>query len=365
MIEIQIQVQVPTQGTTDVESTVAPDPDAPPPTPPAYSFRTLYLQQQGCQLRKDGEQLCVIKDGNTLSEIPVHLLDLVLVYGHNQLTTPALQFCFERRIPVVYLTAQGRFCGVADALDLRAVELQMLQVQRHSDIPWRLEAARAIVRGKLENSRLALQRAGRHRLANTHASDIMLRDLAAHTKSAQTMETLNGIEGAGAREYFGAWATLLPEGWRFDSRNRQPPLDPVNALLSYGYTLLYWNIYALLRARGLNPHWGAYHALRPGHAALASDVMEEFRALLVDRLVMKLIHAGTLTPDQFTVSATGCEIQLEARRSLIEAFEDQLASPIQHPEEGPMDWRRIIDGQALLWIRALRGQAAFTRFEVR
>lgn len=193
----------------------------------------------------------------------------------------------------------------------------------------------------------------------------MLRDLAAHTKSAQTLETLNGVEGAGAREYFGAWATLLPDAWRFDSRNRQPPLDPVNALLSYGYTLLHWNIYALLRARGLNPHWGAYHSLRPGHAALASDLMEEFRALLVDRLVLKLIHAGTMKPDQFTVSETGCDIQLDARRSLIEAFEEQLASPIHHPDAGPVDWRRVIDGQALLWIRTLRGQAAYNRFEVR
>lgn len=345
-------------GKTSEASTVVPE-------PPAYSFRTLYLVQQGCQLRKDGEQLCVTKEGTTLSEIPANLLDLVLVYGHNQLTTPALQFCFERAIPVVYLTAQGRFCGVADALDLRAVELQMLQVQRHTDTAWRLEAARAIVRGKLENSRLALQRGSRHRQANTHGNEIMLRDLAAHTKSATSLETLNGIEGAGAREYFGAWAQLLPDGWHFDNRNRQPPLDPVNALLSYGYTLLYWNLYALLRARGLNPHWGAYHALRPGHAALASDLMEEFRPLLVDRLVLKLMHAGTVQPGQFAISDTGCEIQLDARRALIAAFEAQLANPIQHPDSGLVDWRRVIDGQTLLWIRTLRGQAAYGRFEVR
>ncbi|MDD2919537.1 CRISPR-associated endonuclease Cas1 [Rhodoferax sp.] len=342
-----------------------PDASAAAPEPPAYSFRTLYLLQQGCQLRKDGEQLCVTKDGATLSQIPAHLLDLVLIYGHNQITTPALQFCFEHAIPVAYLTAQGRFCGVADAMDLRAVELQMLQVQRHADVAWRLETARAIVRGKLENSRLALQRGSRHRQADTHGSEFMLRDLASHTKGADTPETLNGIEGAGAREYFGAWAQLLPEGWCFEGRNRQPPLDPVNALLSYGYTLLHWNVYALLRARGLNPHWGAYHALRPGHAALASDLMEEFRPLLVDRLVLKLIHAGTVQPGQFTVSKAGCEIQLDARRSLIEAFEAQLASPIQHPDGGLIDWRRVIDGQVLLWTRALRGQAAYCRFEVR
>jgi len=338
---------------------------SPVPDPPACSFRTLYLQQQGCQLRKDGEQLCVTKDGATLSEIPAHLLDLVLVYGHNQLTTPALQFCFEHGIPVVYLTAQGRFCGVADALDLRAAELQMLQVQRQHDAAWRLDAARAIVRGKLENSRLALQRASRHQQRDTHRNEIMLRDLAAHTKSADSLEALNGIEGAGAREYFGAWAGLLPDGWQFVSRSRQPPADPVNALLSYGYTLLYWNIYALLRARGLNPHWGAYHALRPGHAALASDLMEEFRALLVDRLVLRLLHARQIKPAQFAISDAGCEIQLDARRRLIEAFEEQLASPIRHPHSGLVDWRRVIDGQALLWVRALRGQAAYSRFEVR
>lgn len=364
-------IPTPVPGPPSAPATTVPEPaptlaaDTEAPEPPAYSFRTLYLLQQGCQLRKDGEQLCVVKEGATLSQIPAHLLDLVLVYGHNQLTTPALQFCFERAIPVAYLTAQGRFCGVADALDLRAVELQMLQVQRHTDAAWCLEAARAIVRGKLENSRLALQRGSRHRQADTHDAEIMLRDLATHTKSADTLETLNGIEGAGAKEYFAAWAKLLPDGWRFDSRNRQPPLDPVNALLSYGYTLLYWNLYALLRARGLNPHWGAYHALRAGHAALASDLIEEFRALLVDRLVLKLLHAGSVQPGQFTVSESGCEIQLDARRTLIEAFEAQLANPIRHPDSGLIDWRRVIDGQALLWIRTLRGQAEYRRFEVR
>lgn len=93
--------------------------------------------------------------------------------------------------------------------------------------------------------------------------------------------------------------------------------------------------------------------------------MEEFRALLIDRLVTKLIHAGTIKPDQFTVSETGCDINQEARRSLIEAFEEQLASPIQHPDAGPVDWRRVMDGQVLLWVRALRGLAEYTRFEVR
>lgn len=349
---------------TAAQSVLAPA-DTQPLSAPAYSFRTLYLQQQGCQLRKDGEQLCVTKDGNTLREIPAHLLDLVLVYGHNQLTTPALQFCFDRAIPVVYLTTQGRFCGVADAMDLRAVELQMLQVQRYNDAAWRLEAARSIVRGKLENSRLALQRGSRRHQADTHNCDIMLRDLAAHTKGASTIEMLNGIEGAGAREYFSAWASLLPEGWQFDNRTRQPPRDPVNALLSYGYTLLYWNLYALLRARGLNPHWGAYHALRPGHAALVSDLMEEFRALLVDRLVLKLITVGKLKLEQFTVKDNSCEIHLEARRILIEAFEEQLAGAITHPVSGPMDWRRIIDGQALLWVQALRGLAPYSRCVIR
>jgi CRISPR-associated protein Cas1 len=156
---------------------------------------------------------------------------------------------------------------------------------------------------------------------------------------------------------------MLPEGWKFDKRSRQPPLDPVNTLLSYGYAILFANIQTLIRRRGLNPHVGNLHALRDGHVALASDLMEEFRALIVDATVLKLIFKQGISLSHFVMDDQAdlpCRMTDEGRKIFIHALESKMNAQLIHPVNGQQsDWRRLMQYQVWHYARVLEGRDEF------
>jgi CRISPR-associated protein Cas1 len=177
---------------------------------------------------------------------------------------------------------------------------------------------------------------------------------------APSLDVLRGFEGAAARRYFAALSRLLAPKWAFAGRNRQPPRDPVNVLLSYGYAVLFQNVLTLLVRRGLNPHLGALHAVGQAHAALASDLMEEFRPLVVDAVVLRLTLNDDLSADDFDHSGgkLPCCLRDRARRRFIKALEDKLDSPLHHPVSGrELDMRRAIAAQADAWALHVSGKA--------
>ncbi len=283
------------RSTTEEEPTADSDP----------ILRTLYLMEHGCVLGKESERLVVRKNGEVLQEVPAIKVDQIMVFGNSQITTQAMAFCLIERIPIVLLSGRGRYYGVIDSLDTDPVLLQRDQFQRSADPDFCLEVARAIVTGKLQNMRLILRRYARKREAPAlTAAERSLQGFVADIEKARTLDALRGYEGIGSKAYFEALRTLLPAAWGFKKRVRQPPTDPFNALLSYGYTLLFYNIYALVRARGLSPHAGFLHPLRAGHPALVSDLIEEFRALVVDALVLSLVLNGRLALEDFTYAET-------------------------------------------------------------
>ena len=218
-----------------------------------------------------------------------------------------------------------------------------------------------MVHGKLANSRLVLSRQARKRnitVLTDAAAD--LKRIMQNAATATTLDQLRGFEGAGAKTYFGAVGELLGEAWRFRARKRQPPPDPVNALLSYGYTLLFYNVYALLRARGLNPHVGFLHSLRSGHPALVSDLMEEFRAIIVDTVVLTLILNNRIQPEDFIHAddaAHPCLLSGQGRKTFVSAFEQKMNDPLTHPVTGlHLDYRRCIEAQVQALAAVVRGR---------
>jgi CRISPR-associated protein Cas1 len=240
------------------------------------------------------------------------------------------------------------------------VLLQREQFRRSDDRAFCLRVAKAIITGKLRNSALVLSRYARKRSAPALAEAAQtIADSVRQLDAAASIEQARGYEGIGAKAYYAAWVRTLDAEWGFTGRNRQPPRDPVNALLSYGYTLLFYNIYALIRARGLNPHVGFLHPLRAGHAALVSDLMEEFRSLTVDAPVFNLIINDRVTPGEFTTTEDGaCRMSDEARRQFIHAFEAKLSSAITYPVTNqPLDYRRCIDRQVQQMAALIRGRS--------
>lgn len=326
-------------------------------------LRTLYLLEQGLTLSRQGERLVISRDAVDVSEIPVQKLDQLVVHGNSMVSTSALHLLAENGIGVYFADWRGQCWGALDAFDTRSTELNALQHGKAQDTNLTLGISRAIVAGKIANCRLVLRRYVRnHELVDAELRDLEQAAMQHDAESAQTLEAVRGHEGMAARIYFSALSDLLPEAWQFDKRTRQPPMDPVNAMLSYGYAVLFANIKTLIRRRGLDPHVGNLHALRDGHAALASDLMEEFRALVVDATVLQLIFKKSIKSEDFVLDDQAelpCRLSDAGRKILIHALEEKLNAPLTHPVNGQRsDWRRLMQSQVWHYARVLQGEDA-------
>lgn len=327
------------------------------------ALRTLYLMEPGCVLAKESERLVVRRKGEVIHEAPALHVDQVLVFGPSQITTQCMAFCLEQSIPIVLLSGKGRYYGVVDAFDTDPVLLHREQFLRSADSEFCLGLSKRFVQGKIANMRLVLRRYARKRDAiGLTQAEHELAKYESEAERADTLDQLRGYEGIAGKAYFEAWRSILGPEWRFDKRVRQPPTDPINAVLSFGYTLLFYNVYSFIRARGLNVHVGFLHPLRAGHPALASDMMEEFRPLVVDALVFNLVLNGRLTPDDFIAPAAdgeACLLREHASKQFIHAFEDKINSAVTHTPSGrQLDYRRCIDLQVQTLSALLRGSVS-------
>lgn len=333
--------------------------------PKLFSLRTLYIQEHGTVLRCEDERLRVCKDDQELLDLPAFKIDQIILFGNAMVTTPAMKFCLRNNIPIITLSGRGEFFGVIESTNNQNVLLHQRQFERLADERFVLETARRIVAGKIANCRALLQRRQRAaadgRLAKAIAA---IEEIKNRLAAAETVDQARGYEGSAAARYYDGLAACFSPPFEFKGRNRRPPLDPVNALLSFGYTLLFYNIYAIARGRGLSPYVGSLHSIRQGHPALCSDLIEEFRAPVVDSLITALLNKRVIGQGDFYYSETsggkrGCFLTDRARRTFITQFEQRINTLVQHPRAGlNVTWRGCIDIQVGHYIQLLRGEAA-------
>jgi CRISPR-associated protein Cas1 len=345
-------------------------PPSPPPAAPSapplttHLRRTLYIQEQGSVLARSDERLLVKKDDEVLLEVPIAKVDQIFIFGRCSLTTPAMAFCLERRVPVVLLSNHGDYYGMLESPLGEHVTLHRQQFLRAGDAAFCLATARSLVRGKLLNCRVLLERYARRK-----PSDVLevaakeLKQIHDSLAAAQSVEQVYGYEGRGAACYFEAFAQLLEADLGFTHRVRRPPTDPVNSLLSFGYALCYYNLEALIRGHGLHPYVGHLHALRDGHAALASDLIEEFRAPVVDSLVLYLVNSRLLTAKDFyrpsSDPAAACLLRDDGRKVFLKHFELRMADSITHPLlRQSVSWRRAMEAQVVHMAQWIKGEVA-------
>ena len=326
-------------------------------------IRSLYLLEPRVTLERDASTLVAISPGRETIKVPAARLHLVMAFGETNITSGAISLCLEHSIPVMLLSGRGKHFGVIDPIRVENVERQRAQFAALEHEETCRSIRNAIISGKLHNAARMLRRWARNRAApwiETAAERVSR--ASTNALSAETEASLRGIEGAAAAEYFAAIGALLPPEWGFSGRKRQPPTDPINSLLSYGYVLLYYNILTLLVSRGLHPHLGFFHATRSGHHALVSDLMEEFRAPIIDALVVDIVTHGRLSPEDFTwPEAPGepCLMSTAARRGYVHAFENKLNAMLKLPGESQaLDYRRRIDAQILQLCGVLDGSFA-------
>ena len=328
----------------------------------ATSHRTLYVLEHGRTLSCENGKVLVKFDGEILQEIHAIHLDQILVFSNIMLTTPFINLCLEHHINLVIMSSAGRFFGVLDNINSRSLSLQKQQFQLKDDLTVCRYIAQSIVRGKIKNTRTIVRRYTRKR--HLIKANQLVTSLQNHERKlfdVKTMNEVRGYEGIAARHYYTLFTELFAETWGFNGRNRRPPTDPVNALLSYGYTLLYYNVYALLLARGFDPRIGILHEERSGHAALASDLMEEFRPIVIDALVLRSLLNKRFSKDDFVLperKGQACLLRNPARRRFVHLFENKMSTGILNPHTGKQgDIRHCILTQIDQLKQVLKGQS--------
>lgn len=350
---------------------------------------TLYLVRQGTMLRKDHGRF-VIEGGrfeadaansdscpapskttkssaSTLMEIPISEVGRILVLGNVQISTSALSVCLEHQIPVIFMSQLGEYKGHLWSSEFCDLPTEIAQFERRQDVTFQQSIARSLLHGKLTNSRHLLLRLNRKRKVDGVAAKIDRIDQ--HIAALNQTDDLNGMrghEGDAARLYFAALGQLITHpGFSLTERNRRPPKDPVNSLLSFGYTLLANNVLSLILAEGLNPYLGNLHRSDRKEMHLVFDLMEEWRSPIVDSLVMVLVNKKILKPTDFTFpnAAGGIYLNDTARRVFLKYFEERISEEITHPDlQRPMSYRRTIQLQVQQYKQCLQNSKPYQPF---
>ncbi len=296
---------------------------------------SLYVIEQGSRLHRVGGRLLVRdRDRRVLKDVPLFRLDRVLLFGNVEVTTEALVQIVRKGIDLVYLTRTGQFKCRANPLRLEDAELRILQYRLSLDEERRLAAARKMVAAKIGNCRVLLRRATSASPQMSGALLPKLKQLASEAERAPNLEYLRGIEGAAAREYFSGFGARLKQDLGFLGRARRPPRDPVNSLLSFGYTLLYSQVLSAVNSAGLDPYQGVLHAIRKGRPSLPLDLMEELRPL-VDGVVLALVNRVTLTARDFRMDQKlGCRMTDRALGRFVDTFHARMRGTVHHDSTG-------------------------------
>lgn len=322
-------------------------------------LRSLVILEQGLTLLKEGDRVLVSRGREPLASIPLNKLDQVIVHGNHLVSTALFRHAHRSGLHIAFAEATGRAIGRFDNRNHPTLDLQRRQFARETETDFALMLAHAFVGGKIHNGRLLLRRHNRRRqLADIHEAENAMLDLERRLATAATLETVRGIEGAAARQYFRALRSLVGEQWGFEGRRRNPPTDPLNVLLSYGYGVLFNTLHTLVERRGLNPWLGTLHASNGRHPALVSDLMEEFRAPVVDAVAVNaLLHA--LKPADF-IHGDGefpCRLTDGARKRYIQWLQNKFRAGLLHPRSGQrIDHHRLMQAQVYHYARVVVGE---------
>ena len=317
----------------------------------------LYVQEQGARVSLSGEELVIKgKEQETRARLPN--VSQVNLFGNVQMTTQALRETLDRGLSVSLFSSGGWFYGRATGFTSKNVELRVAQYRTMADNDACVRLARGVVASKIRNSRTLIRR---NHADPPEVTLFELEQLAKKAEGAASLATLLGIEGTAARSYFGVFAGMFKGpalgSFDLDGRNRRPPRDPINALLSLAYSLLTKELAQTIASAGLDPLLGFYHQPRFGRPALALDLMEEFRPLIADSTVLSAVNNAVVGPSDFLVHPTGVSLRPHGRKRFLLAYERRMDQLVTHPVFGyRVSYRRVLEVQTRLLGRFLLGE---------
>lgn len=322
----------------------------------------LYVTQPDAVLSKDYEAFNVAlkqEDGSWKKQkVAAQTVEQVVLMGNPQVTGDALVYALELGMPVHYLSHFGKYLGSALPAYSRNGQLRLAQYQVYLDSARRLELVKAIVSAKIHNQYNVLYR--------HNERDNPLKERKSLVKNQQTLDQVRGVEGLAAREYFACWSRMVGTQWTFTGRNRRPPTDPVNSLMSFAYGLLRVQVTAAVHVAGLDPYIGYLHEVHHGQPAMVLDLMEEFRALVADNVVLAVLRNREIQPQDFTESLGAYRLKENPKKAFLQAFERKMNDEFKHPVfEYRCTYRRAIELQARLLSRHLQEGIAYKPLALR
>lgn len=311
----------------------------------------LYVTQPDAVLNKSYEAFTVSlkqSDGSWKKQaIPAQTVEQVVLMGNPQVTGDAFVYALELGMPIHYLSSFGKYLGSALPAHSRNGALRLAQYAVYHDSERRLELVKAIVTAKIHNQYSVLYRHDQR--------DNPLKERKGQVKAQSTIDQVRGIEGIAAKEYFACWSKMVEPEWNFNGRNRRPPTDPVNALLSFAYGLLRVQVTAAVHLAGLDPYIGYLHEVSRGQPAMVLDLIEEFRPLVADNLVLSVINNREIQRKDFTESLGAYRLSDARRKGFLQAFERKMTDEFKHPVfDYRCTYRRAIELQARLLSRHLQ-----------
>ncbi len=320
----------------------------------------LCVLEQGATIHKKSRRLIVRKDGTRIDEVPLVNIEQVIVVGVVHITTPTISLLLDEGIDLVFLTSNGRYRGRLVGDYATNPFLLRDHVRSWMEPAFSLMVARACVSGKLRNARTFVRRLVRSGRASEDDTGVVeiLSDSIPLLTSATNLEHIRGIEGRASAAYFSCYRKTFDECWAFDARTKRPATDRVNALLNLGYALLRNSVISAVQTVGMNPYLGFLHAHKYGRPALALDLMEEFRPVLIDPMVLSVINKGVIKEDDFTCDPLGqVSLGKKAFARFVEEYYKKARTPIAHPTTGSRtDYLGSIGMQARLLAKAVQGE---------
>lgn len=328
-------------------------------------LNVLFVTSQGAYLHRERESVVVKVEGEIRARVPIHTLEGIICFGQVSVSPPLMGLCAERGVTISFLSLNGRFWARVQGPVCGNVLLRRNHYRQADSPMTSAQIAQAIITAKLNNSRSVLQRHLRNHSSNDGADIVSeaithLNELLQALKTPQSLATIRGIEGEAARRYFQAFNHLIltqKDDFFFTERSRRPPLDNMNALLSFAYTLLVHDVSSALESVGLDPAVGFLHQDRSGRPGLALDLMEELRPYLADRLVLSLVNLKQVTADGFEKTETAAvNMTDETRRKVITTYQERKREEIIHPFlKEKIEIGLLPYVQALLLARHIRG----------
>ena len=320
---------------------------------------TLYVLEPGARLEKEYQRLLVVKHDQILMRVPLQRVTQVVLIGRVGVTTPALHALLRAEIPLLIVNRSGKLQGRLLPPTAANLPLRQEQYRRNDDDAFCFALTQAIVAAKIHNQRvLALRLARRRQQIDNQAPDA-LKTAIQQTQTAANIDSLRGIEGMAARRYFAIYRGAFAPEWLFTKRTRRPPKDPVNSLLSLGYSFLTQNMMMSLEAVGLDPYLGYFHAEKYNRPALALDLVEEFRAPIVDSLVLSLLNHRLVKEKDFhkEQGQEGVFLTTRGFRIFLRKYSDKLESQFKSRELGrDISYRKLFEVQARKLARVVQGK---------